>query len=215
MKKLLSITILLLVGGVAFADDLNPPSWRGLPGSTLTQWEFLTDSATPTPEIQVNPFGSARIMVYPTHPWQLYWGGRQGVWALSGLMDIEIDNSPVLNPVKYIQIQLTWAGEFNSPAAVPTIDVKGGLPTGVVDGVEISRNTVNLEPTGVTGVDPFWHHTTYLFEITPNPFIDFIDIGGSVWVDELVIDTICIPEPATLAFLGLGSLGGVLLRKRK
>ena len=39
-------------------------------------------------------------------------------------------------------------------------------------------------------------------------------IGGDVFVDQLVVDTICIPEPATMSLLALGGLA-LLRRKRR
>ena len=48
--------------------------------------------------------------------------------------------------------------------------------------------------------------------IEPNPAFEIVRIDGAVMVDEIVIDTICIPEPASLALLGLGGLA--LMRRR-
>lgn len=214
MKKILCVLLVSAAAGMVWADDLFPPDWRGAPDSTFAQWEFLTPEEYPAPDLSDNPFGGARLMVYPTHPWQDAWGGREGVWALSGLIDLEIDNNPELNIFKYLQIQLTWAGQYDSGAAVPTLDIDAQLVTGAgADVIQLlSEETIDLEPTGVQGADPYWHHTTYLYAIYPNPAIEFIDIAGSIWVDELVVDTICLPEPVTLALLGFGA---VLLRKRK
>lgn len=213
MKRIVFSLLVLIVSGSVCADDLVQPEWRGDPGSTYTRWEFLTDNTDPTPEEQNNPFGGARLHVFPTHPWEQMWGGRDGVWALSGLIDLEIDNTLNPEPVKYVQIQLTWAGQYDSPAAVPTPTIAGELENGTpVEWELLNESTIDLEPTGVAGADPDWHHTTYLYALYPNPIIDYIDIGGSIWVDELVVDTICIPEPMTLVLLGMG---GLLLRKRK
>ncbi|MFA6176853.1 MAG: hypothetical protein WC765_09785, partial [Phycisphaerae bacterium] len=68
-------------------------------------------------------------------------------------------------------------------------------------------------PTGVSGAGEYWYHTTYLFEVRPNPIVEYVTIGSAVWVDELVIDTLCMPEPATVGLLCDGALG--MLRKRK
>lgn len=60
-----------------------------------------------------------------------------------------------------------------------------------------------------------WMHTKYYFETGPNPSVEFIGIfwEGAVAVDQVVIDTICIPEPITMSLLGLGGL--LLIRRRK
>lgn len=212
MKKVLML--FLLVVSFALADDLSPPPWRGQPGSAWADWEFLTPQEQDVvPDFGANPFGMSLLDVAPTHPWQQEWGGRIGVWGLSGLLHIEMDNTRILNPYKLLQIQLTWSGQYTSPAAVPTLYVGANLVTGQpvppADIMLLDRVDLNLGPTG-TGTD--WYHSTFLFKIIPNPAWEWIDIAGSIWVDEVVVDTICVPEPATLSLLGLGAL---LLRRRR
>ena len=58
-----------------------------------------------------------------------------------------------------------------------------------------------------------WYESTYTWEIYPNPFDEWFTIAGDILVDEIVIDTWCIPEPATLALLLIGGLA--LLRRRR
>lgn len=218
MRRLTVVLILLVVLCIAsdsFALDSNPPQWRGDPGSTLTIWEFLTPDLNPVPDIEVNPFGLARATVYPAHAWEQNWGDKDGVWPLSGAMEVLIHNNPVENELKLIQIQLTWTSEFPVPTQpvvmVAATRVNGqAVPPGAIN--LIDQQVVQLEPTNEPGANQFWYHTTYLFEVRPNPVFENIYISGSIMVDELVIDTICIPEPATLALLGLGSL--VFLKRR-
>ena len=64
-----------------------------------------------------------------------------------------------------------------------------------------------------------WLKDAYSFVLFPNCDWEFIDLGfnasaaGMVAVDSVTIDTLCIPEPATLGLLVLGST--TLLRRRR
>ena len=204
---------LFCLAGAARAEDINPPSWRGDEGSTYQQWEFLADDTTPPPDYLDNPYGQPALTVYPTHPYWDIWGGMDGVWQLSGLIDVEIPNNPVENDYKLLQIQLTWAASFPfpiEPFVVLEAEDISGQPLSSID--LLSETDVILGPTGETGAGEFWHHKTYLYSIIPNPAIEAVYISGSIMVDELVIDTICIPEPATLGVL---LAGAVLVLTRK
>ncbi|MCK4886517.1 MAG: PEP-CTERM sorting domain-containing protein [Planctomycetes bacterium] len=219
MKKLLVVLMLLVVLCLAsnsFALDLNPPDWRGQLATTLTIWEFLTPDINPVPDIQINPFGFADTTVYPAHPWEEIWGGMDGVWPLSGALEVKIPNNPVENELKLIQIQLTWSSEYPVPTQ-PVVMIDATRVNGQAvpqDDINlIGQQIIQLDPTYEPGASEFWYHTTYLFEIVPNPLFENIYISGSIMVDEVVIDTICIPEPATLALLSLGTV--VFLRKKR
>ena len=215
MKIKLAILMVLLGGifSVVHADDLNPPTmWqRGEAGSTFQQWEFLTDDETPAPDFLDNPYGTPILTVYPAHPWEAEWGGHLGVWPLSGAIQTEIPNNKVQNDFKLLQIQLTWSTELPIPVS-PVVIIESD-PTGEL--TLLDETTISLGLTGVPGAGSDWYHSTYLYEIVPNPNFETITISGTIMVDELVIDTICVPEPATMSLLGLGGLGALIGRKRK
>jgi hypothetical protein len=72
---------------------------------------------------------------------------------------------------------------------------------------------VDIGPTGEPApAGANWWHSTYNLRIYPNPDFEILRIDGTVMVDQIVIDTICIPEPAALILLAFGGL--LLLRRR-
>jgi hypothetical protein len=130
-----------------------------------------------------------------------------------GLEIIWIPNQPPPLPFKDIWIQLTWAQQ--APDAEPIVRETGsGLPilaTEVAD-VQLENHT---EPV-IPGTETFWHHTTYLIHLEPNPPWEVVRIDGAVMVDEIIVDTICyVPEPATLALLGTGVFALALRGRRR
>lgn len=199
VSKLL-LALVLVVPSVTMADDLFPPPWRGQPGTTWGEWDFLTPNPNPLPDMGFNPYGSPMTEVYPGVG-QVYWpalNGRTGVWPLSGEMYFTIPNQPTPNPWKDIYIQLTWQAQ--APGNTPFVMTV--LP-GVVSGAIVQQI-----PLGGG-----WMHTIYTIRLYPNPTSEKILITGGIDVDQVVIDTWCVPEPATLAVLGLG--GFALLRRRR
>lgn len=226
--KALQVGCVLIVccfAASASADDLFPPPWRGADGSTVQEWDFVdmgvydagTGSYDYAPDgVDVplfNPYGDAIAHVWPgigQDYWDV-WGDRDGVWPLSGTIQIDIPNSDVPNPYKEIWIQLTWAQQVETSEPFPGILVDSGY---TVSDPEV-MNDILLGPTGTGTGDGQWHHTTWRFFIWDNPPFETITIDGTVMVDQIVIDTICtVPEPATLAIVGLSGLV-VLLRRRR
>jgi hypothetical protein len=188
-----------LVAGPAMADDLFPPAWRGQPGSTWAEWDYLTPNPNPLPDAGFNPFGVPATRVYPGVG-QVWWpelNGRIGVWPLSGEIWVDIPNQQLPNPYKDIYIQLTWEAQApgNRPFVLTTApqQVNGAL--------------VQEIPVGGA-----WMHSIYTIRLEPNPAWEQILITGGVDVDQVVIDTICVPEPASLGLLTLAGLA--MLRRR-
>jgi hypothetical protein len=210
MKTLNRILTLAVVTGIAalfvksaFADDIQPPWWRGLPGTTSQMWEFLQPANPALPDGPapggLPPWPSTKIEVFPLGSWTPFdpASGRLGVWPLSGEMWVTVDNYNLPNPVKYMWVQVTWQDMLGYPSTGPIL-------TGF--------NPMYATPPGLTAVPPVdlglgWYETTFMWEIRPNPLDEFFILGGNINVDQLVIDTWCIPEPSALALLG----GGLLL----
>ncbi len=226
MARILSISLvaILLVGtSAAWADDINPAPWRGEWSTTFQYWQFETpdtgassggltpDGPGPLIEGQNgDPYTdsgylpSTRLWVYPFSDWidiDLD-SGRYGIWPLSGYIDVVVDNHDPVNPEKLLWVQLTWRptpGTTGVPIIQPDTQV----------GFTSTPVRIEDEQSAADG----WTTTTYAWEIHPNPMDEWFTISGDIDVDQLVIDTWCIPEPATLSLLVLGGL--MMLRRRR
>jgi hypothetical protein len=193
------VPFLLVVAGPALADDLYPPPWRGEPGSTWALWEFMDPSPNPPPDMGFNPYGDPTTQIYPGvgQEWWAELNGRVGVWPLSGEAWFDIPNAPEPNPSKEIYIQLTW--EPQAPGNLPLVMTT--LPS--------ETPAVLVQETPLGGE---WLHSVYSITLEPNPTWERILISGGIDVDQVVIDTICIPEPAGCVLL---AVCGLLARRRR
>ncbi len=174
-----------------------PPEWRGQDGTTWALWEFSNDDPNPPFDQGSNRYGATTLTVVPApgHVWQDSYDGQQGVWELSGTVTIEIDNRPEPLPEKWILVELIWQSNG------------GGLGVREQDS-GIQGTLVLDEPINDT-----WRRSVYEIILPLNPPHETILITG-IRVDRLSIDTICIPEPATLCLLAVGASLALLRRRR-
>jgi hypothetical protein len=216
------MTIATLLSTPIFAEDIYPPPWRGAPGTTLAEWEFLTPNPNAPPDLQINPYGDSATFIYPgySQEWQQEWGGSIGVWPLSGVVYIDIPNNPIANPYKDIWVQLTWATQNQTPFGMEVPHVSE-----ITNNIETPSVLIREIPLGPTGEllpsGDTWYHSTYLIHLEPNPPREVIKIAGGIMLGELVIDTICVPEPtvcimlagAFVCLFGLGTRGRLFRKK--
>jgi hypothetical protein len=210
---LVAMTSLALTSAGVLADDIVIPWWRHgkdpnpvLNKSTLQEWLFSTnDSLFVPPEPGfVNP-QPAMLSASISAPaiWDTEISGRTGVWSLSegATMAFQIPNySGGLE--KKIWIQLTWMPE--QQGGEPTFGQLMTLPPYTL----LEETLVTEQP-----LDNGWIHSTYMILVRPNPQLEVVNILGDIYVDEVVVDTIC-PEPATMVLLGL-AVPFVLKRRRR
>ncbi|MFH1614450.1 MAG: hypothetical protein ABIG61_05125 [Planctomycetota bacterium] len=174
-----------------WADDLNPPLWRGQALTTMQSWEFGTNQNPSAPDIDNNPFGTASASVVydsPFTPWLDNDCNHQGVWFVEDRIDLFVPNSSVPNPIKYMWLQLTF---YSDSANDPQIFSIPGLSM--------------VEKIQKIQLDDYYWHGTYRITIEPNPSEETLYImprDCTILIDEIVLDTLCIPEPAMAGLLG-------------
>jgi hypothetical protein len=187
------------------ADDIYPPPWqRGDPGTTYQAWDFGTSANPSLGDTVYNPYGTPTATINGG-TWSLFYGGHVGIWTLgaSDSIDLFIPNTPLdTNNIKEVWTQVTWQPDAG-PAPVVTVDYG-------------SNSIVStLQFTAPVGVGE-WLQSVYLAELLYNPASENVIITETGDVGQVVIDTICVPEPSSLALLALGavSLLSYTLRKR-
>jgi hypothetical protein len=212
MKKLFyfCVAMVLAIQCSAFATlmDINPPSFRTSPPgqatTTMQGWSFSTNANPAIADVVNNSFGIPTLSV-SSGIWMSSFAGASGVWRFisSGSIDMYIPNAGNNAPDtwKEVNLQIIYKDPAGSGDEVPLITNPGYE----------SSERITHQSVGTQG---YWLDT-YKIIIRPNPpgeeLLAFT-IQCALYVDEIVVDTICIPEPATMSLLGLG---GLLLRKRR
>ena len=210
MRLLSAIAVIGICCFPVLAEDLNPPEWRGEEGSTLQIWEFFSADNPAAPDVDQNPYGSAVAEVTGDFPFTQWLSvdpvdtTAEGVWRFEDYMRLDIPNQPIDNPYKLIRIQLTLStgDDADMPADIAIM----------ADGTEVPADQISF--LGMTQLSEYYYHATYDIVIYPNPTEESIYIQPrdcTLYVDEVVVDTICVPEPASLLLL---SLVGLLVRRR-
>lgn len=201
------MTVFLAAKPTVLADDLDPPTWRGYEGTTFQLWDFATSDTTPEPNVVNNPYGTPGLRVDTDHDWVSVDDQRTGIWALSGELDIYIPNWPEQRPEKEIWIQLTWKpAELDESPFLPDQPIVGVVTEPLFENMQTERWDESLGDG--------WTHSVYSIHMWPNPNKEWIAVKGDIMVDQVAVDTYCVPEPATISMLGIGALLATLKRRK-
>ncbi len=223
MKKkriMLTIIVALVLTAGASATEISDitssgPDWRGQDGTTSQFWLFNTDQRfNIAPDGPVSPSSpqpgslgylpDTKVVEVSSH-WietmEADDSRRRGVWALSGEIEVLVDNFDRPNDWKLMHVSLIWKPQDCDD--VPIFECLEPRPA-------------HNYPPRLLG-DPVqlgcgWMKSTYVWRYPSNPEWEKFIISGNIYVDALAVDTWCVPEPATIAMLGLG---GMFLARRK
>lgn len=210
-SRICLIIVVSLLSTSALADDFAPPPWvRGDPLTTATEWEFLSDANSHTladgntvPLVQ-GGYGPPTVSISGAPGNEPTWsiGDGDGQWTASanGPMNMyfEIGNWLDLEPVKYLRIQVTYNGSAPSVSSISALH---------------QSEFVTVTPTGTTSFSTT--QILFEYEMNPNPFFEVftLETPAGASIDQVVIDTISTPEPATMSLLALGAL--TVMRRRR
>ena len=212
MKKMLTgllVISLLAVCACSLALDLNPPSWRNDLRTTYQIWEFNAYPApNPAPPDAYNNTQEPSATItgsFPTTRWIATHLNRTGVWTTEDWIELYIPNTDITGPDTYKEVYLQmvyYAGEGN----VMLVDV---LP---------SPDPFTLGPVYTEVLPDGYTYSIWQIIIEPNPLEEtlyLLPLDCTLYVDEIVVDTICvtIPEPGTMLMIAAGLT--MLCRRKK
>lgn len=184
----------------AHGDDLNPPDYRGGPLSVYAHW-----SGDDTGGLYLEGFSwvddnDPDTYLYPLDLAEWFPRPETGSYLF------EVPNFVDEMPIKYLRLQLTWTGTTLPPLDVHSAGMESGdLVPGII--TYVSEPLVFTQPDG--------GYQYFDIEYRPNPDFEWIHIQlhPDAHLTQVVVDSISIPEPATLGLLVLGGL--VMSRRRR
>ncbi|MBN1845551.1 MAG: PEP-CTERM sorting domain-containing protein [Sedimentisphaerales bacterium] len=239
--KHICISLLVVFLGVQLvsADYNNPPGWENNPYFTHQSWSF-TDASNPSAPDPgfISPGSPSFNLTAANRTWVddiglVYdFGGnplgtRQGGWKIEGpstdevWFTVDIPNEPNPHMYKELWFELTFRVTDMTHAGSITNDVDLQVyAEGIIDGDHKFDYLGDLG--GAFGIDingHIWLRFEGTFRYDPQPPWEQIMLTGSVadgqqvLLDQIDIDTRCVPEPTTMGLLGMGVFA--LLRRRK
>ncbi len=220
MKRLITICCVaaVLLSNVAVANiTITPNSGANY---TYQRWDFDTDHDdllgdlpsstvwTIIPETDQNPYGIPSALVDTM-------GSGNGWLNDRGVPPQDVMHS---GPYNLLSVQLTIPNMLDENLwKIVEVEVAYQGASMIVPSMLSPAGAV-LDST-VYGTDDLgWDEVTYTWHIDPQPALESISltfIAGVTGVDLNYVEvaTVCVPEPATIALLGLGALS--LIRRKR
>ena len=213
MSRRTSIVALITalgLSGAALGDDLTPPPWRFNPGTTVQHWDFSAGPGGGAPDALPlnNSYGTPTLNPTSGNIWQPTFAGRNDVWAIAGgSLQFDIPNTGLQTHQKELWLQVTF---LSNAAVPPPLYAVAGL-SGPFTQIGGPFNTVL--PNG-------WVHQLTQWSTPVCPASERVAIfpglaGVQVFVDQVVIDTQCIPVPSAGSASLLSAAGLCALRRRR
>ena len=203
-----ALAIVCIISTSVWAIPVYPAPWRGEPGSTYQKWGFGDDTNPALPDEFDNDYGTPTATVSLPNPWTVFWipehHGHQGVWKVTEYLQLDIPNTEE-GLWKDILLEMIYADGTSTDDPWIRYQVPGG-PIMTAD----PPIQTEVLPDGV------YEKSVWYIYLEPNPPSEIIVAMPSfceLYIDEISVDTLCTPEPGTIALFGLGAL--TLLRKRR
>jgi hypothetical protein len=209
---LAAIVMSVSLCGVAWADDVVPAPWRDSGLYTFQEWEFRREGEIgPDGELATinpgSPLMSPGDGVQWTSDFQTFGlDGYVGTGTTNSYLMFDIPNFIDFEPIKYIRVQINGIWDATPPP--------------IVSGVFANDNEVGTEVlVGFDASDETFpgFHRWEDWHIIPNPDWEriFIDVPEGSFVNQVVIETTSVPEPASLSLLAMGGFGcGLMVLRR-
>ena len=225
MKLKIPVILLFLLStcAVALAHDFAPPDYRGGQLSYYAEWDVFTNGTFGTgiytdaeSSVDDNDPNTFLYNQFGTHldfdaggGWLLTPAQGGGFWnpGRAGTFQAAVINWVDWLPEKHLRVQLTYTDGGNGAPTITDVSGYGAdPPTGSGD---TPHGTID-----VGRVDLDANHFYHDFIILPNPDFELIDFSlpmGTI-VEQIVIDSISVPEPVGLGLMGVALLA---LRRRR
>ncbi len=221
--NLATVGLALAMTGAVHADDFAPPEFRGDNLSVQAEWEFNDGGANPSDPSFYNQVpgenneqvsddtlrtASMTNMTWSNGPDN---DGRWTADANGGNITFDLTNWVDSMSLKQISVQTTFGpdveGTEDNPFVWQITAVDNEIGTVPQENINYQFTEAYPAPEGLGYLQEMW-------QIEPNPDYEQIvlSVPEGTFVDQVMIDTVSLPEPASLALFGMGALA--LMRHR-